>query len=210
MATVDVYLYGVPWGFIRDLLLSLVMREFDWNDLYGQLRQLAETETVRPEFTLELAPAPAKLATHTAALLADVDTAVPVGNGRLVVLYEPEYQVAWEGSVRLVSYITAQLEPELISDPLLLEVGWSWVSDALQGLSCAALSGTVSRNDSQSFGDISSRPPEGSIEMRASWTVLNLAEFSQHLHAWIAMLQGASGLEPLPDGVIHIATNRNA
>lgn len=185
------------------------MREFDWNNLYGQLQQLAEDDTIRPEFTLELAPAPAKLATHTAALLADVDTSIPVGNGRLVVLFEPEYQVAWEGNVRFVSYITAQLEPELITDPLLLEVGWSWVSDSLNGLSCAALSGTVSRNDSQSFGDISSRPPEGSIEMRASWTVLNLDEFTQHLEAWIGMLQSASGLEPLPDGVTHIGTKRN-
>lgn len=186
------------------------MHQSDWNDLHGQLRQLAEIEIVRPEFTLELAPAPAKLATHTAALLADVDTSIPVGNGRLVVLYEPEYQVAWEGNIRLVSYITTQLEPELITDPLLLEVGWSWVSDALEGLTCAALSGTVSRNDSQSFGDISSRPPEGSIEMRASWTVLHSSEFSQHLHAWISMLESASGLEPLPDGVTHIGTNRNA
>lgn len=209
MATVDVSDYGVPKGWFWLLLLSLVMREFEWSELHEQLRQLAEDERIRPEFTLELAPAPAKLATHTAALLADVDTSIPVGNGRLVVLYEPEYQVAWEGNVRLVSYITAQLEPELITDPLLLEVGWSWIHDALMGLGFAALSGTVSRNDSQSFGDISSRPPEGSIEMRASWTITELSEFSMHLHAWITMLQSASGLEPLPDGVTHIATNRN-
>jgi hypothetical protein len=117
--------------------------------------------------------------------------------------------VAWEGHIRLVSYITAQLEAELIIDPMLLEVGWSWITDALDGLHYLALSGTVSRNDSQSFGDISARAPEGSIEMRASWTIANADEFSSNLNAWITMLQSASGLEPLPEGVTHIASNRN-
>lgn len=185
------------------------MREVHWGQLHEQLQHLVASDAIRPEFTLELAPAPAKLATNTAALLADVDTSIPVGNGRLVILFEPEYQVAWEGHIRLVSYITAQLEAELIIDPMLLEVGWSWITDALDGLHYLALSGTVSRNDSQSFGDISTRAPEGSIEMRASWTIANADEFSSNLNAWITMLQSASGLEPLPAGVTHIASNRN-
>jgi len=194
---------------IEQSFTFIIVQMNSWPDLYEQLRELADSTTLRPEFTLELAPAPAKLATHTAALLADVDTSNPVGNGRLVVLFEPEFQVAWEGNIRFVSYITAQLEPELITDPLLLEVGWAWMSDSLQSLEHLALSGTVSRNDSQSFGDISSRAPEGSIEMRASWTVANPEDFKAHLVAWISMLESASGLEPLPDGVTHIATNRS-
>ncbi|MEN9923337.1 MAG: hypothetical protein RIS09_851 [Actinomycetota bacterium] len=180
-----------------------------WNQFQVSLNDLVEQTRVRPEISLELAPAPAKLATHTAALLADVDTSYPVGNGRLVILYEPEYQIAWEGHIRFVSYINAQLEPELITDSLLLEVGWSWIKDALSNVEYLALSGTISRNDSQSFGDISARLPEGSIEMRASWTISQADEFPAHLSAWLEMLQSACGLEPLPEGVTHISSNRN-
>ena len=54
-----------------------------------------------------------------------------VATGRLVLLHDPAGQDAWDGTLRLVTYVTAELEPELASDPLLPAVGWSWLTDAL-------------------------------------------------------------------------------
>lgn len=164
--------------------------------------------SIRPEITLDLTPAPARLATHTTAIVADVDVSgTEVASGRLVVLFEPEYQPAWDGNIRCVAYIRSELEPEMVTDPLLLEVGWSWMTDALteRGVEVSNLSGTVSRAGSQSFGDISERDPEGSIEIRSSWTVQD-NDIAAHVRAWCDVLSLTAGLAPLTDGVVSIST----
>lgn len=166
---------------------------------------------IRVELRLEPAPAPARLATHTAAMLADLYVGDEiVGNGRLVLLHEPKYQPEWDGSTRLVGYLKADLETELVTDPLLLDVGWSWLQDAFtdRGLHPGSLSGTVSRTGSQSFGDISSRPAEGAVEIRSSWTVPDGEDITDHVAAWCELLSLACGLEPLPAGVSQLRTKR--
>jgi hypothetical protein len=126
-----------------------------------------------------------------------------VGNGRLVVLFEPHFQDTWDGNLRMVGFVSADLETELVTDSMLLEVGWSWVEDAFKGRSInpLALSGTVSRSGSQSFGDLSTREPEGQVEIRVSWTVPSNEEFTDHALAWVDLITSAAGLEPLPAGV---------
>jgi hypothetical protein len=175
-----------------------------WAEVSSQIKSLLENRTTRPEVKLDHTAAPARLATHTSAIVADVDVnGVEVGNGRLVVLFEPLFQDTWDGNLRLVGFVSADLETELVTDPMLLEVGWSWVEDAFKGrsLNPLALSGTVSRSGSQSFGDISMREPEGQVEIRVSWTVPGEEEFSEHALAWVDLMTSAAGLEPLPDGV---------
>jgi Protein of unknown function (DUF3000) len=160
---------------------------------------------IRAEITLETAPAPARLATNAMTILADLDVAgEEVGSGRLVILHEPEWQEAWDGNLRMVAFARSELETELVTDSMLLEVGWSWVVDSFKGREIAAssLSGTVSRAGSQSFGDLSARTPEGSVEIRYSWTILDYAELPQHVLSWCDLLASAAGLEPLPDGVV--------
>ena len=174
-----------------------------WSEISSQFSAGADT-LWRPEMTIEPVPAPARLATHTAAALADLyegDNAL--AEGKLVVLFEPTYQPEWDGNTRLVGFIKAELETELVTDSLLLEVGWSWVTDSFaeRGLHPVALSGTVSRTGNQSFGDISSRPPTGAIELRSSWTVPGGESVTDHFGAWIDLLAAAGGLPPLPSGV---------
>ena len=58
------------------------------------------------------------------------------------------------------------------SDPLLGEVGWSWLLEALQqrSTSFSHEGGTVTRVVSESFAALSDRPSGVEIEIRASWT----------------------------------------
>ena len=53
-----------------------------------------------------------------------------------------------------------ELEPELATDPMLGEVGWSWLVDALanRGVGYVAEAGTVTRVVSQSFAGLADRP----------------------------------------------------
>lgn len=179
----------------------------EWIEITSQIKALLENRTTRPEVKLDHTAAPARLATHTAAIVADVDVnGDEVGNGRLVVLFEPHFQDTWDGNLRLVGFVSADLETELVTDPMLLEVGWSWVEDAFKGrlINPLALSGTVSRSGSQSFGDISMREPEGQVEIRVSWTVPANEDFTEHALAWVDLMTSAAGLEPLPEGVTAI------
>ena len=45
-----------------------------------------------------------------------------VANGRLILLHDPAGHDAWSGTLRLVTYVTADLEPELASDPMLTQL----------------------------------------------------------------------------------------
>ena len=56
--------------------------------------------------------------------------------------------------MRLVSYVTAELEAEMGTDPMLAAVGWSWLTEALDahGAPYTAASGTVTRVATESFG----------------------------------------------------------
>ena len=80
---------------------------------------------------------------------------------------------AWDGTFRCVAYARAEIDLELITDPMLAAVGWSWLTEALDahGAAYAAASGTVTRVATESFGgDGRRRRARAQIEIRASWT----------------------------------------
>ena len=52
--------------------------------------------------------------------------------GRLILLHDPEGAEAWDGTMRLVAYIQADLDSTEAVDPLLPEVAWSWLVEALE------------------------------------------------------------------------------
>lgn len=165
---------------------------------------------VRPEVHIEEAPAPQRLAPFALALSAEVVVDDDdLGTGRLVVLHDPAGQDAWEGTFRIVAFVKASLEPEMASDAFLAEVGWSWLQEALDhhGAGYRAISGTVTRVTSESFGALSDRPIEGQIELRASWTP-NRADLGAHALAWADVLTQAAGLMPLPTGVAQLPRPR--
>ena len=86
----------------------------------------------RPDLLFEDVPAPKRLAPYATAIAATVQRDdADVAWGRLVLLYDPDGQQGWDGFFRLVAYVRADVEPEMAADPLLGEVGWSWLSEAL-------------------------------------------------------------------------------
>ncbi|MER7751721.1 DUF3000 domain-containing protein [Kitasatospora sp. NPDC097643] len=153
---------------------------------------------LRPEIQLSPAPAPRRLAPHAFAVTAAVEVdGEELADGRLVLLYDPAGQEAWNGEFRVVTMTRAELEPEMAGDPMLSEVGWAWLLDALQahGAGYAEPSGTVTRCASQYFGGLADRPSSTEIEIRASWTPAD-GRFERHLAAWADLLCISAGLPP--------------
>jgi hypothetical protein len=168
--------------------------------------------STRPEVQLEEVPAPQRLAAHAVALSADVVdllTDDDLGSGRLVLLHEPGGHAAWDGDFRFVTYVRSSLELEIGNDPMLAQVGWSWLTDALdsRGLVHTAESGTVTRVVNESFGSMATDPPAAEVEIRASWTPLDV-DFRGHVEAWAHLLCMAAGLPPVPDGVVTLPRPR--
>src|SRR5215471_21477469 len=86
----------------------------------------------RPEITFDGEPPPRRLAPHAAAVAATVGSGgKEIGWGRFVLLYDPAGQDAWSGPFRIIAYVRAELDPEIAADPLVGEVGWSWLTEAL-------------------------------------------------------------------------------
>lgn len=127
----------------------------------------------RPEVQLEEVRPPQRLAPWAFAITAEVNGPAEVlATGRLVLLHDPQGQEAWDGVLRVVTFVRAELDAELASDPLLPAVGWSWLTDALEasGAKFAALGGTVTETSSARFGDIAGPARTDDLELRASWT----------------------------------------
>jgi hypothetical protein len=152
----------------------------------------------RPEIVLEEVTPPARLAPFAFALSATVRRGdADVADGRLILLHDPAGHEGWEGTLRLVTYVTSELDAEMATDPFLPEVGWSWLVDALDhhGAHHKAAAGTVTQTLSTRFGDLSGTPPTADIEIRASWTPVT-GELEAHLDAWCGLLASTAGLPP--------------
>ena len=131
----------------------------------------------RPGLEFEPLPAPRRLASHSHALAVtateqQAEGELELGSGRFVLLYEPEGHEEWQGSWRCVTLVQADVEPELAEDPLLADVTWSWLCEALAGVNYTALGGTVSRCASSGFGELAEQGTSTSVELRASWSPL--------------------------------------
>ncbi len=125
------------------------------------------------DLLFEDVPAPKRLAPYATAIAATVQRdGVDVAWGRLVLLYDPDGQEGWDGVFRLVAYVRADVEPEIAADPLLGEVGWSWLSEALDAHvpGYAVPSGTVTRVVTEGFGAKRDEVPLTGFELRASWS----------------------------------------
>ena len=164
---------------------------------------------LRPEVCCEEMPAPQRIAPFAAALSAELTVdGDDVGTGRMVLLHDPAGNDAWEGTFRCVTYVRAEIEPEMANDPLLAEVGWSWLTEALaaHGAAFLAPSGTITKVSSESFGTMAEEGASAQLELRASWTPLD--GVVAHVEAWGELLCTACGLPPVPDGVAAIPSRR--
>jgi hypothetical protein len=184
-------------------------------------RQAVEAlQAVQPRAELQLVDIdpPRRLAPHSFALGVELaDDVQPPGaasdadvdvTGRLVLLHDPEARDAWAGTFRMVCYLRAPLDPEQADDPLLLAVGWSWLTDALDTCRAgyAALGGTVTRTCSARFGDIPGPTRADDVELRASWTPTD-EEFGRHAEGFYRLVTHAIGL---PEVGVSLMTERNS
>src|SRR5690348_17064224 len=140
-------------------------------------RRAVETLTstaVRREVRCEPLRAPQRLAPWSYALGADVRGAdgTDLATGRLVLLHDPDGAEAWEGTLRLVAYASAEMDEVMGVDVMLPTVGWSWLTDALRDREAPyrAAGGTVTQTTSTRFGDIAGPTTVVTVELRASWT----------------------------------------
>ena len=169
---------------------------------------VAAMNTVEVRSEIELGPIrpPQRLAPFSYALGAEVrhpETAiVPERSegdafGRLILLHDPDGAEAWDGTMRLVAYIQADLDSSEAVDPLLPEVAWSWLVDALGARAgqATAVGGTVTATTSVRYGDISGPPRAHQLELRASWTATT-PELGTHVQAFCEVLEHAAGLPP--------------
>ncbi len=181
---------------------------------------------LRPEVFCEEMPAPQRIAPYAAALTADVTVdGTDLGTGRIILLHDPAGNDAWDGTYRCVAYARAEIEVDLVTDPMLAAVGWSWLTEALDahGASYASASGTVTKVATESFGGMADEGGTAQLELRASWTpiaasVANEAgpdigiesglDIGPHVEAWGELLCTAVGLEPVPEGVTAIPSRR--
>ena len=193
----------------------------------------------RPELKLGEIPAPTRLAPYAVAMGAEVFSHAPktrqrpvhgpaalafaAGNpatpeddednelatGRFILLHDPDGSAVWEGEFRIVTYIRAQLEPDMGNDAMLGPVAWTWLVEALEnhGAQYRAAGGTATRILSESFGTLAGRPETIDIELRASWTPVT-PDAGAHLEAWSDMVCTFAGLPPLPPGVTPLPSRR--
>lgn len=173
----------------------------------------------RSEIELRTMRPPQRLAPYSAAWSAEVlasppppgtdevDDADVVVTGRLVLLHDPDGQDAWDGTLRVVTFVRAELDPEHAGDPLLPEVAWSWLTGALEDSEAnwTALGGTVTQTASVRFGDISGPTHATDLELRASWTPTEQV-LTAHGEAFASVLAIAAGLPP--EGVTTLGTRR--
>jgi hypothetical protein len=153
----------------------------------------------RPEVTVETMRAPQRLAPWSYALSCETTGPADVqATGRLVLLHDPEGPESWNGVLRLVSYVRAELDRELATDPFLPAVGWSWLTDALEssGASWHTLGGTVTETSSARFGDISGPARTDDLELRASWTPTD-EHLQPHGEAFLQLMSSVAGLPPV-------------
>jgi hypothetical protein len=162
---------------------------------------------VRSEIELGPIRPPQRLAPYSYALGAEVKHPetdfVPEDSegdafGRLILLYDPDGTDAWDGTMRMVAFIQADLDPHEAIDPLLPEVAWSWLVEALSSRTehVTALGGTVTATTSVRYGDISGPPRGHQLELRASWTATT-PELGAHVQAFCEVLEHAAGLPPV-------------
>jgi hypothetical protein len=173
---------------------------------------------VRSETELGPIRPPQRLAPYSYALGAEVrrpeGEIVPEASegdafGRLILLHDPDGAEAWDGTMRLVAFIQADLDPAEAVDPLLPEVAWSWLVEALESRAehVTALGGTVTATTSVRYGDISGPPRAHQLEMRASWTATTPA-LGTHVEAFCEVLEHAAGLPPT--GVTDLSSRSRA
>lgn len=168
----------------------------------------------RSDFVVREIAAPGSLAPDAVAFAGDVrpeadgvDSAY--GTGRFILLHDADSPDAWNGAWRIVCFAQAPLEPEIGTDPLLADVAWSWLVDALhaRGARFHSASGTATKTLSKGFGSLADEGDGAQIELRASWSPDG--DLAAHLDAWAELVCMLAGLPPGSEGIAVFGSSRS-
>lgn len=166
----------------------------------------------RTDIVVREIPSPTGVAPYSIAFAADVRPdehgESAYGSGRFVLLHDPEEPAAWNGAWRVIAFAQAPLEPEIGTDPLLADVAWSWLVDALESRDASyhSASGTSTKMLSKGFGSLSEEGDGAQIELRASWTPA--APLRLHVEAWVELVGMLAGLPPGSEDVAVFGARR--
>jgi hypothetical protein len=167
---------------------------------FARVAEELRTTAFRTDIVVREITAPQGLAPFSVALAAEVrpdehGTSI-YGSGRFVLLYDPDEPSAWSGPWRIVAFAQAPLEPEIGTDPLLSDVTWSWLVDALDSRDAHyhSASGTSTKTISKGFGSLAAEGDGAQIELRSSWTPEE--PFRPHVEAWAELVGMLAGLPP--------------
>lgn len=170
------------------------------SDAFARASDLIAAVSFREDFSVREIPAPTGLAEEAIAFAGDVrpgeDGDSIYGTGRLILLHDSTEPDGWDGPWRIVCFAQAPLETEIGTDPLLAEVAWSWLTDALKSHSAPyrAESGTATKTLSRGFGSLADEGDGAQIELRASWSPTD--NIAGHIAAWAELVCMLAGLPP--------------
>lgn len=171
--------------------------------------------TFRDDLSVREIPAPAGLAPDAIALAGDVrpeseGAESAYGTGRFILLHDPDAPAPWNGPWRIVCFAQAPLETDIGVDPMLADVAWSWLMDALASRHARfhSASGTATKTISKGFGSLHAEGDGAQIELRASWSPEG--PIGPHVEAWAELVCMLAGLPPGSEGVAMLGTRRPA
>ncbi|GAA1740711.1 DUF3000 domain-containing protein [Microbacterium paludicola] len=182
-------------------------------DAFAAAEEQLRAASFRADFVVREIPSPQGVAPFSLALAGDVrpteEGESPYGTGRFILLHDPSEPDTWGGAWRIVAFAQAPLEPEIGTDPLLADVTWSWLVDALEsrGAQYHSTSGTATKILSKGFGSLSDEGDGAQIELRASWSPDGA--FGAHLEAWAELVCMLAGLPPGSEGIAVLGERRN-
>ncbi|MCR2761955.1 DUF3000 domain-containing protein [Microbacterium sp. zg.B48] len=169
----------------------------------------------RSDLSVREIPAPAGLAPECIALAGDVrpeqeGVDSPYGTGRFILLHDPDEPEPWGGAWRIVCFAQAPLEPDIGVDPLLADVAWSWLMDALDSRHARyhSASGTATKTLSKGFGGLAAEGDGAQIELRASWTPEG--SMRPHVEAWSELVCMLAGLPPGSEDIAVLGSRKAA
>lgn len=159
-------------------------------------------------------PAPSGLAPDAIALAGDVRPEPgalesPYGTGRFILLHDPAEPDPWNGPWRIVCFAQAPLEHDIGVDPLLADVAWTWLTDALDSRNAGfhSESGTATKTLSKGFGSLADEGDGAQIELRASWSPEG--PITPHTEAWAELVCMLAGLPPGSEGIAMLGKRRS-
>src|SRR5699024_10452931 len=123
--------------------------------------------------------------------------------GRYILLYYNQHSDIWDCNFRIMTYIRTSIESDLGEEPMVSEVAWTWIMEALDEADATYRQpgGTATRVLSEGFGMLDHQYETIDLELHAWWTPAG-AHLNIHLTGWTDLVCTFACLPPVTEGVI--------